>query len=345
MIDEYVTINVSVVPCTVSDSKPASLSAKSTRWYPWPALTSSSAQPKRSPELAAIPRFGDSASAVRVSVNVDRFAESSCVGSIVDGPTFFTRSQLKNPGSVEPALTCGSSRSAPVAGARLSGTQGPELDAGICVGSPCGTKLATGDDGVEIRPPPEPSFPLVAALVDATAPIELELVAGFVVCAVAGELVVGMPIGKLKVGIGNGECVRCTSGSAAAAAASDGAIVSVAANSNVAAPAHTTSEAIEASRPRTARGRGRTGEGGRDTGRRPSVRVGDGSSSGAWAVSAKSVAYRRTHAAGHSLRLRHEFRCRGRRLAAGLFRDRGEVDAGEEARWICMGWIVGEREW
>jgi hypothetical protein len=267
-----VTISVSVFPCTVSDSKPASLRAKSTRWYPGPALTSSSAQAKRSPELAAMPRFADSASGVRVSVNVDRFAESSCGGSIVDGPTVFSFSQLTNPGSVEPALTCGSSRSAPVAGARSSGTQAPELDAGICVGSDCGTKLAAGDEAGGTRPPSPDPLPWPAPVEDAPA-AELVFTAGTVVCGAAGESVVGRPIGELNVGIGNGECVRCRSGCTAAAEASAGAIVAVAASRNVAAPAHATSEAIAAGRRRAERGR--AGEGGRDTDRRPSVRIGD----------------------------------------------------------------------
>ncbi len=135
-----------------------------------------------------------------------------------------------------------------------------------------------GDEGGEIRPLPEFPLPSSAALVDATALIEPVCTTGCVgcvVCTVAGELVVGRPTGKVRVGIGNGECVRCRSGSAAAAAASDGAIVAVAVavavSRNVAAPAHATSEAIEASRPRAERGRGRAGEGGRDTGRRPST--------------------------------------------------------------------------
>lgn len=80
-------------------------------------------------------------SAERVSVNVLRLAESSCGGSIALGPAPVSRSQLVKPGSVDPALTCGSSRSAPVAGARPSGTQPVDVACGARVGSACGVKV------------------------------------------------------------------------------------------------------------------------------------------------------------------------------------------------------------
>jgi hypothetical protein len=70
-----------------------------------------------------MPRLVDSPSALRVSVRVERFAEFSVGGSIALGLTDATCSQFVKPGSVEPALTCGSCMSAPEDGARVSGAQ------------------------------------------------------------------------------------------------------------------------------------------------------------------------------------------------------------------------------
>lgn len=204
-----------------------------------------------------------------------RFGTSIRGGSIVDGPTVDTRSQLRNPGSAEPPLTCGSSRSAPSPGARPSGTQGPEPAVGTWVGNACGVKPAEGEDPAPDPPPSRPEAPAEDSPgVEETDRIVLETPAGAVVCGACEVLGrVGRPIGRLNVGSGRGECDRCASG-AAAATALDGANVADAASSNVAAPAHATNEAIGAIRPRAERGR--AGEGGRDTGRRPSVRIGDG---------------------------------------------------------------------
>ena len=97
-----------------------------------------------------MPRLVDSLSSVRVSVRVDRFEESSEVGSIALGPTVVTCSQLVKPGSVEPALTCGSCRSAPEDGARVSAVQ-PVLVAGAAdVARTCGVKVDTYIDWVAV---------------------------------------------------------------------------------------------------------------------------------------------------------------------------------------------------
>ncbi|HET9170603.1 MAG TPA: hypothetical protein VFN97_14275 [Actinospica sp.] len=90
-----------------------------------------------------MPRLVDSLSAVRVNVKVDRFEELSPIGSIELGPTAPRCSQFVKPGSVEPAFTCGSCRSAPEAGACVSGTQ-PVLDTGVgaaMLGRACGVNV------------------------------------------------------------------------------------------------------------------------------------------------------------------------------------------------------------
>jgi hypothetical protein len=95
-----------------------------------------------------MPRLVDSLSSVRVSVRVDRFEESTEVGSIALGPTDVRCSQLVKPGSVEPALTCGSCRSAPEDGARVSAVQ-PVLVTGAAeVARTCGVKVDTYIDRV-----------------------------------------------------------------------------------------------------------------------------------------------------------------------------------------------------
>jgi hypothetical protein len=75
-------------------------------------------------------------------VRVVRCDASSFGGSIVLGPTPATCSQLPNPVSVEPALTCGSCMSAPEDGARVSGAQ-PVLDTvgAAELGSGCGVNV------------------------------------------------------------------------------------------------------------------------------------------------------------------------------------------------------------
>jgi hypothetical protein len=79
---------------------------------------------------------------VRVSVRVVRFESFSDVGSMVLGPTRATCSQFVNPGSVEPAFTCGSCMSAPADGARLSGAQPVFEGTGTAMdGRACGLKV------------------------------------------------------------------------------------------------------------------------------------------------------------------------------------------------------------
>lgn len=91
-----------------------------------------------------MPKLADSLSAVRVSVRVERFDEVSLGGSMLLGPTAPTCSQLPNPGSVEPAFTCGSSMSAPEDGARVSGVH-PVLETvgATELGSVCGLNVDT----------------------------------------------------------------------------------------------------------------------------------------------------------------------------------------------------------
>ncbi|HWG25447.1 hypothetical protein [Actinospica sp.] len=86
--------------------------------------------------------MADSLSAVRVSVTVVRFDSFNVGGSMVLGPIAATCSQFVNPGSVEPAFTCGSCMSAPEDGARLSGAQ-PVLETfgTTIVGRACGVNV------------------------------------------------------------------------------------------------------------------------------------------------------------------------------------------------------------
>ncbi|HTJ69040.1 MAG TPA: hypothetical protein VL551_16010 [Actinospica sp.] len=101
-----------------------------------------------------MPRFADSASAVRVRVRVVRFASLSFVGSMPAGPTADTCSQLVNPASVEPALTCGSCMSASADGARVSGAQPVFVGTGAAeVGRACGENVDLYIDCVAVAPP------------------------------------------------------------------------------------------------------------------------------------------------------------------------------------------------
>ena len=84
-----------------------------------------------------------------MSVSVDRLEESSCGGSMLLGATPVRRSQFVKPGSVEPALTCGSCMSAPDDGARLSGTQAvDDVGATLAEGRAWGVKAADECDDV-----------------------------------------------------------------------------------------------------------------------------------------------------------------------------------------------------
>jgi hypothetical protein len=216
-------------------------------------------------------RFVDSASGLRVSVSSVRFAEARFGGSMPVGPTPVRCSQFAKPGSVEPAFTCGSCRSAPADGARLSGThaRGGVVCTAATVGSVCGLKVDRYIVVVCV------TGVCTSAVVECFA--EAGCVVGFAgaevvgvcgACDVVGAAVVGWPGNENRI-VGSGKSV-CRSGCAtlAAATAVDGASA-VTATRAAAAPAHAASVAIGASRrPRPARGpRGLAERMGRDTGR------------------------------------------------------------------------------